>query len=297
MAFFVKFWGTRGSIPTPGARTRRYGGNTSCVEVRTEDAIFICDGGTGLRELGIDLSRRYPSQPLTLHMFFSHPHWDHIQGFPFFAPVYAPTNTIYVYGASKGDHSIADLLSGQMQSSYFPVDFKDLSGKIIAAELDGGSATVHDVRVTAFRQQHPGGSLGFIFEHDARKVVYSTDNELDKMLPDPDAVLRDPWALRKLPDEMVEAARGADLLIADAQYTDGEYAPKVGWGHPRASTVVDWAVAAGVKHVALYHHDPMHADRDVEAKVDSCNERAKRHGAKLTVFAAREGMELKIEDW
>jgi phosphoribosyl 1,2-cyclic phosphodiesterase len=293
MSLFVKFWGTRGSIPTPGPRTERYGGNTPCIEIRADDQIIICDGGTGLRELGLDLLRRCGKQPLTLHLFFSHPHWDHIQGFPFFVPAYLPANTLHVYGASKQDRTIHDLLSGQMESVYFPVNFGELGSRLITNDLDT-TAMVGNVRVTAFRQTHPGDSLGFAFEHDGRKIVYSTDHEHDLLLPDPSLAGKHPGELRPIPEEMIEFARDADLLIADGQYTDSEYQKKIGWGHPRATTVVDFAVRAGAKQLALFHHDPMHSDAEVDTIVALCNSRAKALGSKLVVFGAREGIELKL---
>ena len=128
MAAFVRFWGTRGSIPTPGHKTRKYGGNTSCVEVRFDDALFICDGGTGLRELGVDLLAR-SNESVEAHMFFSHTHWDHIQGFPFFMPAYAKENSLYVYDVTKDDNRVHRLLLGQMRSDYFPVSFSDLGSR------------------------------------------------------------------------------------------------------------------------------------------------------------------------
>ena len=297
MALFVRFWGTRGSIPTPGQRTQRFGGNTSCVEVRTNDQLFICDGGTGLRELGVDLMRRFPpgnGNALTGHMFFSHPHWDHIQGFPFFSPAYVPANTFYVYGAAKGDRKMYDLLSGQMESAYFPVDFADLGGTIISKDFEKDVAQIDGVKVRIFRQFHPGGSLGFSFEHRGRKVVYATDNEIDQTLLNKDDADKKPDLLRKPPEDLLAFVKDADLLIADGQYTDEEYPKKVGWGHPRATTVVDLAIQAGVRQLALYHHDPMHSDREVDALIDLCNARAERHKAQLVVFGAREGLELKI---
>ena len=294
MPVFVKFWGTRGSIPTPGPRTERYGGNTSCVEIRAGDTTLICDGGTGLRELGEDLFRRHPKGGIRLHMFFSHPHWDHIQGFPFFGPAYAPTNTLFVYGTAKKDEHIHSLLSGQMKSAYFPVDFKDLGARITAAECDEEGTEIDGVRVFAHPQRHPGGSLGYRFEFDGTVVVYATDIELDQLLEDPALPERSPHLLRELPAALVEAVADADLLICDSQYTDAEYPKKVGWGHPRASTAVDLAVQAGVKQLALYHHDPMHSDIDVEKKVTQAQQRADRFDSDLFVFAAREGVELKL---
>lgn len=288
---FVRFWGVRGSIPTPGPRTRRYGGNTSCVEVRVDDTILIFDAGTGLREFGVQLSR--VAKPLTLHLFLSHPHWDHIQGFPFFGPAYAKTTTLSVYGP-HGDDKNYQLLSGQMSNAYFPVRFSDLGAKIVSRSFSGESVRIDDVTVTAFGQKHPGGSVGFRVEHQGRSVVFATDSELDQLLLDPEQPAREPNALRKLPAELIAAVKGADLLIADAQYTDQEYAQKVGWGHPRATTVVDFAAQARVRRLALTHHDPMHSDREVELMVMECQERAEQRGAELEVFAAREGVTLKV---
>ncbi len=290
---FVRFWGVRGSIPTPGPRTRRYGGNTSCVEVRVDDTLLIFDAGTGLRELGVQLQRG-PPKPLTLHLFLSHPHWDHIQGFPFFGPAYAQGTTLYVYGPSDDDKNY-QLLSGQMSNAYFPVRFSDLGANIVSRSFSGPRVKLDGVTVTAFGQRHPGGSVGFRVDHEGRSVVFATDSELDLLLLDPRVVERDKGALRRLPAELVTAVQGADLLIADAQYTDDEYVQRVGWGHPRATTAVDLAVQAGARRLALTHHDPMHGDRDVEQLVLECRERAEvTHGAELEVFAAREGVTLKL---
>ncbi len=289
---FVRFWGVRGSIPTPGPRTRRYGGNTSCVEVRVGDTLMVFDAGTGMRELGVHLLKARAKE-LTVHLFLSHPHWDHIQGFPFFGPAYVNTTTMYVYGP-KGDDKNYQLLSGQMANAYFPVRFSDLGANIVARSFNGTAVKAGDVKVKCFGQKHPGGSTGFRVESGDRSVVFATDSELDQMLVDPDIVKRDPEALRELPDDLVSAVRGADLLIADAQYTDAEYLTKVGWGHPRATTVVDLAVQAGVRQLALTHHDPMHSDRDVDLMVLECQERAESLGVELEVFGAREGITLKV---
>lgn len=293
MPNFVKFWGTRGSIPTPGHKTRKYGGNTSCVEIRMDDTLFVCDGGTGLRELGLDLAAR-SGDPVHAHMFFSHTHWDHIQGFPFFVPAYSRKNVLTVYDVSKHEDRVRRLLLGQMQHDYFPVSFSDLGARIESADLEGGAKTIEGVMVRHFEQTHPGRSFAYSFEKGGCKIVYATDNEIDLTLHNRDEAARDHSLLRRVPQDFLSFVAGADLLIADGQYTDDEYPGKIGWGHARAHTVVDLAVQANVQQCAIYHHDPMHSDQLVEAKIQSCRARAAAAGSKLLVFGAREGLELKL---
>jgi len=296
MSVIVRFWGTRGSIPTPGPRTSIYGGNTACVEIRFDDALFICDGGTGLRELGLDLLARRQGS-ISGHMFFSHCHWDHIQGFPFFTPAYTEGNTFFVYNP-HGHHSspMLELLTGQMSSSdYFPVNFADLGAMIHTANLAAdGHGTVAGVAIETIDQTHPGGSYGYSFSKGGIKVAYCSDTELDRDIANLEASIKDPSAARNLPKSHLDFVRDADLLICDSQYTDDEYPSKIGWGHPRATTAVDLAIAAGVKRLALTHHDPMHADADVEKKLQDCRDRAERRGSEITIIGAREGLEVVI---
>jgi phosphoribosyl 1,2-cyclic phosphodiesterase len=293
VSFFVRFWGIRGSIPTPGQPTRKYGGNTSCVEIRIGDQLFICDGGTGLRELGEDLNHRGIS-PIVGHMFFSHTHWDHIQGFPFFSPAYKAENHFHIWGTKGEGDRIHRLLSGQMRTEYFPVAFGELSAGITSETLAQEGTDINGVMVRFMEQTHPGGSLAFSFEKEGKKVIYATDHELDGRITNKEESEASPDVMRNLPEDFVNFCRGADLLIADAQYTDAEYLEKVGWGHSRALTTVDLAVQAEVSTLALFHHDPMQSDRLVDLKVDECRRRAKRLAPKLTVFGAREGIELLI---
>ncbi len=293
METFVRFWGTRGSIPTPGHKTRRYGGNTSCVEVRMNDVLFVCDGGTGLRELGLDLSERAPDG-LEAHLLFSHMHWDHIQGFPFFVPAYAAKNKLFVYETTPGETRVQRLLHRQMQSEYFPVSFSDLGATIAAGHFVDGELSVGNVKVRCLEQPHPGRSFAFSFEAGGKKVVYATDSELDQVIQNRAEVSKDPRALRRLPEEIVRFVADADLLIADGQYTDAEYPQRTGWGHATASSVVDLAAQARVKQCAIFHHDPMHSDEVVDAKIADCRERAQNHHSDVVVFGAREGIELKL---
>jgi len=293
VSLFVRFWGTRGSIPTPGSKTRRYGGNTSCVEVNAGGQLFILDAGTGLRELGHDLLTR-DVDTVEAHLFFSHTHWDHIQGFPFFVPAYRPTTQIHVYEIARHDERFTRLLLGQMRSEYFPVSFSDLGGHILPGYFENGCAKVDGVVLRCLEQTHPGRSFAYRLEQDTRSIVYATDSELDLLLENKDQTLKDFDALRVSPRAITDFVRDTDLLIADAQYTDVEYAKKIGWGHSRVSTVVDLAVSANVKRLALFHHDPLHSDDQIDSIVDAARQRAALRGSNLDVFAAREDLVLKI---
>jgi phosphoribosyl 1,2-cyclic phosphodiesterase len=293
MPFYVKLWGTRGSIPTPGNRTRKYGGNTSCVEIRFADQLFICDAGSGVRELGADLlTRGLPS--VAAHLLLTHTHWDHIQGFPFFVPIYIPGNTCFVYGLREGDDRFYRLLSGQMVSDYFPVSFANLRANIAPRHLNNGQAEIGGVSVTTFDLEHPGGCIGYAFRHGDTKVVYATDNEIDRVLVDGAGARSANGDIRRVRQPLVDFVRDANLLISDGQYTDEDYPRKVGWGHPSCITAVDLAVQANVKGLAIFHHDPERSDADVDQMIKACRKRAIDLGSDLIIFGAREGVEFKI---
>ena len=292
----VTFWGTRGSIPSPGPDTVRYGGNTSCVEVRADGHVLIFDAGTGIRSLGLALAREFKGQPLTVHLFISHTHWDHIQGFPFFVPAYTPDTTIHVYGAPGQGQSFEKVLRGQMEADYFPVGLYDMTATIDVHEFRAAPFEIGSVRVDAAHVNHPAMNLAYRVTCDGRRLVYATDVE-------PYANTLDHVAGRgadgrmfgeKLDRELVEFVAGADLHIADAQYTDDEYPAKVGWGHSALSATVDLAVAARVKSLALFHHDPMHADDVVAAMEHTARESIAARGAEIQCFAAAEGQSLTL---
>jgi phosphoribosyl 1,2-cyclic phosphodiesterase len=293
VSILVRFWGTRGSIPTPGSKTRRYGGNTSCVAIDVDGGLFILDAGTGLRELGDELLSR-GSEPIEAHLLFSHTHWDHIQGFPFFRPAYQPTTRLHVYEIARDDERFTRLLLGQMRSEYFPVSFSDLGGHIVPEYFSNGRSKINGVTLHCLEQTHPGRSFAYRVEVQGKHVVYATDTELDLLLENADACSRDREICRIVPRRITDFVRDADLLIADAQYTDEEYRQKVGWGHSCISTVVDMAAAAQVKRLALFHHDPSHSDDRIDNIVDAARRRALVRGSKLDVFAAREGLTLKV---
>jgi phosphoribosyl 1,2-cyclic phosphodiesterase len=292
----VTFWGTRGSIASPGPDTVRYGGNTSCVEVRAGGHVLVFDAGTGLRALGLALVRDAGDRPITVHLFISHTHWDHIQGFPFFVPAYKKETTIHVYGAPGQGRSLEKVLRGQMEADYFPVGLADLAATIDVHEFRGSAFEIGDVRVAASYLNHPAMNLAYRVSGDGRHVVYATDHE-------PYAKTLDHVAGRgeegrafgaRLDQELVEFVTGADLYVADAQYTDDEYPTRIGWGHSPLSATVGIALAARVKSLALFHHDPMHSDEVVAKMERTARETIAARAGTIHCFAAAEGQTLTL---
>ncbi len=274
--FVVQFWGVRGSIPAPGSETVRYGGNTSCVEMRVGGKRLIFDGGTGLRVLGKSLLKQ---MPVEVYMFFTHSHWDHIQGFPFFVPAFIKGNCFHIYGAiAPNGATMKQRLHDQMLHPNFPVPMQVMQSDLKFYDLlPGDVMQLGDITIETGSLNHPNTAMGYRITYQGRTVVYATDTE---HYPD------------RLDENLLHLARNANVLIYDACYTDEEYhdpkAPKVGWGHSTWQEGVKMAKAAGVKKLVVFHHDPNHTDDfldDVEAQVE-------------TVFPnsllAREGMILPI---
>jgi len=257
----VTFWGTRGSIAKAGPSTLRYGGNTSCVEVRSDaGTIVVLDCGTGAHGLGQALVARSGGAPMEGHLLIGHTHWDHIQGLPFFAPLFLPDNTWHIYGPRGLGGSIAEVLAGQMQYAYFPVAIEQLTATVDYHDLVESTFDIDGIRVTSRYLNHPALTLGYRLEVDGATVVYATDHEPhDRRL----AAGGDPATSRHDLDHAALFA-GADLLIHDAQYLAEEYPHKVGWGHSTVEYVVSVAHQAGVKQVALFHHDPARTDDALE---------------------------------
>jgi phosphoribosyl 1,2-cyclic phosphodiesterase/DNA-binding response OmpR family regulator len=286
----VRFWGTRGSIAKPGSSTLRYGGNTSCVEVRSSNGtLLVLDCGTGAQGLGQALMKSAPPA-VNGNMLIGHTHWDHIQGFPFFAPVFAAGNEWHIYGPRGIGASLRESLSGQMQYAYFPVTLEDLGARLVYHDLIEGALDVGDIRVTAQYLNHPALTLGYRLEADGATIVYSTDHE-------PYSTQRAEGNPVPVAGEEARHARflsGADLVIHDAQYTADEYPAKRGLGHSTVEYAVDTAASAGVRRLALFHHDPMRSDEAIDQLVDLARERAARTGAVIEIFAAAEGQVLEL---
>lgn len=283
---YVRFWGTRGSIPTPGHRTAIYGGNTSCVEVRTNDGTnLVLDCGTGIRVLGLDMLRR--PGPHRIHLLVGHTHWDHIQGFPFFTPAFLPGTELNIYGSTAFQRSLEDSLSGQMQYSYFPVKLHDLASRIHYTELEEGFFRIGDILVETQYLNHTAPTIAYRISADGGAVAYITDHE--PFWNSPGLAFNHPGDQRH-----IEFLRDADLVVHDAQYTTEEYRTKVGWGHSPVDYVTDIAIAAQVGKLALFHHDPTHDDDVLKRIEESQRERVAAAGSKLDVFAAAEGMAFDI---
>ena len=292
----TRFWGTRGSIAAPGPSTTLYGGNTACVELRSGQSILIFDAGTGIRELGLALAQEFRGRALTIHLFISHTHWDHIQGFPFFVPAYSPGTTLHIYGSTGRGQSLKGVLSGQMQSDYFPVSLGDLVSSIHVHEYRGEPFRIGDTTVSATYLNHPGMTLGYRVERAGKSVVYATDHEPYRTTLE--AGSREAEAGKQfgrvLDDAFVGFVKDADLYIGEAQYTDLEYPSKVGWGHSSLSATVEVALQGGVKALALFHHDPMHSDDVVTGMEVLAKELIAERSVSLWCFAAREGQTVDI---
>ncbi len=285
---YVRFWGTRGSIASPGESTTRYGGNTSCVEVRAADGtVIVLDCGTGARELGLHLVRTMPA-PMRLHLFIGHTHWDHIQGFPFFVPAFLPGSELNVYAPLGFQQSLEEAMSGQMEYSYFPVKLRDLRSRIHFTELEEGFFRVGDVLVETQYLNHTAPTIAYRMSSGGATVAYVTDHE--PFWKSEDGILHHPGDQRH-----IAFMRGADLVIHDAQYTHEEYANRLGWGHSTVEYATDVALAASVKRLALFHHDPGHDDSVMERLEADARTRVKECRGVLDVFAAREGLELQID--
>jgi phosphoribosyl 1,2-cyclic phosphodiesterase len=303
----VVFWGVRGSIPCPGGETVRYGGNTPCVELcfGTPGRRVVIDAGSGIRLLGIEMIEKEGGPvPLEVDLFFTHTHIDHIIGFPFFAPLYIPGTKIRIYGpVTGGDRTLEMILAGQMSYHYFPVRLDELAATVTYSELtEGRFALDGETTVAACYLNHPLLCLAYRFERRGRIVctAYDTEPYRNLFLPDPgdpaagEAMRREGEQAAEQANRRLEAFfRGADLLIYDAQFTEAEYEDsRRGWGHTAIEQAIEVARRAEVKRLALFHHDPVRTDAQLDA-LTALYCRPAREGFP-DIFFAREGMRIAI---
>ena len=294
----LKFWGTRGSISVPDPGTLRYGGNTTCVEVRADGEIIVLDAGSGIRPLGNALEKEFASQPIRLSLLITHAHWDHIQGLPFFAPAYEKKNEICVCGYDGVDVSFGEIMAEPMKAPFFPIAMRELSASIDIKKLTEMEFCLGKVQVRARFVNHPGVCAGYRVFTSAGSIAFLPDHEPFRFLHSAKANDMSPEQAKKTAEEqrigLVEFLHGSDILILDAQYTDTEYESHVGWGHGSISGAVSLALDAKVRRLLLFHHDPSHDDTKVNAMVDDARRIARESGNELEVDAAREGEELVL---
>jgi len=290
----VRFWGVRGSIPTPGPTTVKYGGNTTCVEVRADGQLIILDAGTGMRLLGRNLVTEFDTQPLELTLLLTHTHWDHIQGLPFFTPFFKPQNHLRILGYEGARHGLEVVLAGQMETPFFPVGLREVPANVLIEELKEMNFRVGPVRVQATFANHPGVCVGYrLFTSDGSLAFFPDNEPYSETAPSP----RVPGApdaataafARAERQKMIEFLRGTDVLIMDSQYDCEEYKHHVGWGHGCVKEVVLLAIEAQVGRLFLFHHDPNHDDAKVAQLEAQARELVASKKSPLEVEAAREG--------
>ncbi|HZP37618.1 MAG TPA: response regulator [Methylomirabilota bacterium] len=288
----VRFWGTRGSLAKPGPTTVRYGGNTSCVEVRLADrTLIVLDCGTGAHALGQALQSAGAGL-LRGHLLITHTHWDHIQGFPFFAPLFVPGNEWDLYAPGSGGQQLETTLAGQMEYTYFPVTLDQLDATIRFHDLVESHFSIGESRIVTQYLNHPALTLGYRLESEGVIVVYVADHEPHAREASPSGPTGGP--LHQEDQRHVRFLAGADLVIHDAQYTAAEYPKRIGWGHSPAEWAVDYALAAGARRLALFHHDPSRDDDAVDRLVEICRARVRAAGGRLEVFGAAEGQAIEV---
>ncbi len=278
---FIRCWGARGSIPVSGQEYLKYGGSTSCIEIRTsDDKIIIIDAGSGIRKLGNLLlkEKRYE-----YYMIFTHAHWDHVLGFPFFRPIYVKDTHIEMFGCPFAQDSVKKIISRTMAPPNFPVKFSAIRAEMKYHGACERDFTIGSMKITPINLSHPNQGMGYKFIEDGKAFVYLTDNELSyKHKGGCDY------------DDYLEYARGANLLIHDAEFTEEEYKTTRGWGHTVYKDALKLALEAKVNQFGLFHHNQEHSDQKLEEKLDDCQRIIKEHQSNLRCFLVSEGMEITL---
>lgn len=296
----IRFWGVRGSIPSPGPHTMRYGGNTTCIEVRGDDgSLVILDAGTGIFPLAQELLKQ---MPVEANIFITHTHWDHIQGLPFFTPLYIPGNTVRIHGAydvvsSRGIDQVMDV---QLQYSYFPIREAEMKARIAYETLNVGvPVTVGSLTITPLMLNHPVINFGYRVDGDGKSMFFTGDHEpwLNIYQPDDEGYNEFAQMVDAQLAQLDAALGGLDVLIADSSYTKAEYPSKIGWGHGTMEGHLDWVRRIGARTLVCTHHEPTRSDDALEKvfaeAVAGCGYVPGENGAPQAILA-REGMELSL---
>jgi phosphoribosyl 1,2-cyclic phosphodiesterase len=297
----IRYWGTRGSIATPGKNTVVYGGNTACCSVEAGDSILIFDAGTGIRECGNYLMSL--GKKITASIFISHTHWDHIQGFPFFVPAYIPGNSLALYGPPSDiqEQSLKQIMEFQTKYEYFPISLAQLGASIRYVDCKEGTIDVEGFEMSTCRVNHPVACLAYKLRYNGKVFIYGGDHEPYRN------IYRDGSQGSDLDEDFLEEldrnaadqngkiidfCKDADLVSWDGQYTEEEYRSKIGWGHSSHEADIELARKASIKHLILTHHEPMSSDEKlagIEAQI-----RTKMSDSSCTFDFAREGMVVEI---
>ncbi len=281
----VQFWGVRGTLPVPGKKTVRYGGNTSCITLTVGKYFLIFDAGTGIKELSRFLvhENRFP---LDAKIFISHPHYDHINGLPFFEPLYMAHNVFEIMGTTHGAMDIRALISGQMDSIYFPVTINEFMATLSFRNLGEETFFIGPLQVETFLLNHPGGCMGYRISYQNKAFCYIADNEL---YPE-ESVHFDAVYIERLK----KFIHNAESVVIDTTYMDHEYEKKMGWGHSSVSHTMKLVHAANVQRVFLFHHDPAQMDREIDLKLKKARAYLKSYRSKTRCFAPHEGDRIYV---
>ena len=275
----IRCWGARGSIPVSGEHYLRYGGNTTCLEIRnSQNDVLLVDAGSGIREAGNALLDEGLSD---FTLILTHAHWDHIMGFPFFKPIYRPDTCVTVWGCSFAQDTLKDMIRRVMSAPYFPINYEEVRTQITYQDVCWGSYRFGEMTIEPVALSHPNQGMGYKFTEGNKSFVFLTDNELG---------LKHQGGLDY--SDYLAFCRNADLLMHDAEYRDGEYAQKQGWGHSTIEQATSLAIDAGVRRLGLFHHNQDRIDQDVDDMVDDCRKIASEKKSNLDCFAAHQGLEL-----
>lgn len=296
----LKFWGTRGSVPTPGKDTVKYGGNTPCVELRLDDNnLIIFDAGTGIRNLGEKLIELGDS--INAYILISHPHWDHIQGFPFFKPAFISGNQLTIVSYESENLSISKMIEDQMNKIYFPILLNELKATINFKPVKEEKFKVFDAEVETIFLNHPTFAIGYKIIHNGNSVVYISDNEpfdryIAQTMRNVEPVIIEKFlSSKKDPNQrLFDFVKGADILIYDSTYTPEEYIDHVGWGHSHYLFTLQIAYEGNVKHLILFHYDPSHTDAKIDEIYEKCIKEIKNRKYNFKCTASFEGLEINL---
>ena len=277
----VDFWGVRGSVPSPGPTTTRYGGNTSCVSITADDKILILDAGTGIRNLG---SAIISKPDLEIFVIVTHSHWDHIQGFPFFTPIYQPNRPVHMFPTLHKKNVVLASLIDQMDGAHFPITPDQVPSNFnFVAENPLEFLENNGFHLEMVPMNHPGKAFGYKITIDDKIICYFTDNEIDP-----------PYEKSIELNELTNQCRNADILIHDAQYTEDDMPLKHGWGHSLISQVTELGKSAEVKNLVYYHHDPERTDDLLDKELEKAAKTLKENGSSVQPYFAYEGLKLTL---